>query len=54
VVPERQQTKLPDSGSPVTADDRKRMMRRAMFAGLKGAAAGALGNPNVAKPTLGV
>jgi hypothetical protein len=52
-VPERQQTKLPDAGAPVTADDRKKMLRRAMFAGLQGSAQGVLGNPNTAKPTLG-
>jgi hypothetical protein len=51
-MPDRQQTKLPDAGSGITTDDRKRL-RRAMFAGLKGTAQGALGNPNVAKPTLG-
>ena len=51
-MPERQQTKLPDAGSPMTVDDRKRM-RRAMFAGLRGTTDGVLGNPNVTKPTLG-
>jgi hypothetical protein len=52
VMPERQQTKLPDEGSPVTMNDRKRI-RQAMFAGLRGGAQGALGTPSVAKPTLG-
>jgi hypothetical protein len=53
-MPERQPTKLPDAGAEISKDDYKRTLRRAMFAGLKTSAVGALGSPNVTKPTLGV
>jgi hypothetical protein len=53
-MPERQSVKLPDEGAPLTKDDSRRMMvRRAMFAGLSGTAAGTLGNPITARPKLG-
>lgn len=47
---ERQAAKLPDAGAPKGASDKRN--RRAMYAGLIAPASG-LGNPMVAKPTLG-
>lgn len=52
VLPERQPTKLPDQGSAISKDDRKRF-RRAMFAGMATSSQGAMGTPNIAQPTLG-
>lgn len=51
-VPERQQVQLPDQGAAPNTD-RFKKMRRAVMAGMITPPSGALGNPNIAKPTLG-
>ena len=56
-MPERQPMKLPDQGAEITTDDRRKMIRRAAFAGLSGSPSG-LGSPGagtapMARPTLG-
>jgi hypothetical protein len=52
-VPERQAVKLPDQGAPDSAGKNRDRWRRAIMAGLVTGPQGALGTPNVAKPTLG-
>ena len=51
-VPERQQVRLPDEGAAPNTD-RFKKMRRAIMAGMITSPQGALGNPTVAKPSLG-